>query len=109
MIAGSVTVRAKPWCRPSRAKFALNLACGLATRKSAAQASPSPPPTAAPWMAATTGVCASNSRAAAAYSSIAPPIPGRPERPVKSAPAQKCLPSEHSTAARNSGCSSSHA
>ena len=28
---------------------------------------------------------------------------------MKSAPAQKCLPSEHSTAARNSGCPSSHA
>ena len=60
--AGSVTVRPKPWWIPSREKFATKRDSGLATRKSAVIATPSPPPTAAPCTAATTGVSPATSR-----------------------------------------------
>ena len=101
-IAGRVALSAKPWCRPILAKLALNLDCGLATLKSAEQASPRPPPTAAPCTAATTGSGPAKSLSASSYSTFAPPSAMRPalDRPVKSAPAQKCLPSEHSMIAR---------
>ena len=49
---------------PELEKFAANLDSGVATRKSAARARPSPPPMAAPWTAATTGNGCSNSRMA---------------------------------------------
>ena len=65
--AGSVTLRAKPWWKPSRAKFALKREAGEATRKSADNASPRPPPTAAPCTAATTGVVLANNRSACRY------------------------------------------
>ena len=54
--AGSVTEMPNPWWNPSLAKLQLNRVSGLATRKSAASASPSPPPTAAPCTAATIGL-----------------------------------------------------
>ena len=66
---GRVTLRPKPWWKPSRAKLALKRASGAAIRKSADRASPRPPPIAAPWTAATTGVCVRKIRTAAAYRS----------------------------------------
>ncbi len=54
----------KPWCSPIREKFAAKRLSGLATRKSADSASPSPPPTALPCTAATTGIGEANSRSA---------------------------------------------
>src|SRR3977135_2693481 len=54
---------------PSRAKLALKRDSGLATRKSADSATPRPPPTAAPWTAATTGLRAANSLTACSYRS----------------------------------------
>ncbi len=53
--SGSVVVSPKPGWNPSRVKFAQKRASGQVTRKSATSASPSPPPTAAPWIAPTIG------------------------------------------------------
>ena len=50
--------------------MALKRASGAAIRKSAASARPSPPPTAAPCTAATTGVWVRKIRTAAAYRSL---------------------------------------
>jgi len=47
-------------------------ASGAATRKSATRARPSPPPIAAPWIAATTGFVARNSRTASRYNGLLP-------------------------------------
>ncbi len=54
----------KPGWKPSLTKLAVKRASGATTRKSATRASPSPAPTAAPWMAATIGFLAENSRTA---------------------------------------------
>ncbi len=64
---------------------------------------------AAPWTAATTGSLASNSRVACWYRVLTPLSTGLGwrDRPARSAPAQKCLPAEHSTMARQSSRSSS--
>ena len=59
-----MTLRPNPWWIPSRAKFATNRDSSQAMRKSAESASPSPPPTAAPCTAATTGFVHENTRTA---------------------------------------------
>src|SRR5262245_16518064 len=56
---------------------------------------------AAPWIAATTGVCVLNRRPASPYSEAGPTTCG--DGRMKSTPAQKCRPSEHRTLARHSG------
>ena len=62
--SGNVTDNPKPGWKPSREKLAVKRPSGQVTRKSAITARPSPPPTAAPCTAATTGVSARNSRTA---------------------------------------------
>ena len=101
---------------PSFAKLAENRASGAATRKSAVSASPSPPPMAAPWIAATTGFLALNSRTPSRYirpvvlrkpSSVNSLLPDSPLLPEpKLAPAQKDLPLDCSTMARQFASSS---
>jgi hypothetical protein len=54
----------EPLMKPWRAKFAEKRAAEHASRKSAPNARPNPPPIAAPWTAATIGSGCSNSRIA---------------------------------------------
>ena len=62
--AGSVTEMPNPWWKPRRAKLHEKRVSGVATRKSVASASPSPPPTAAPCTAAIVGTAVPAMRAA---------------------------------------------
>ena len=113
---GSVTVSPKPGWMPSLAKLAANRACGAATRKSAVNAKPKPPPMAAPCTAATTGFFAPNSRTPSRYnkpvvflnpSSVNSALPDASSWPVpKLAPAQNDLPFDANTMARQSRFSS---
>src|SRR5579862_8127642 len=109
-MSGKVTDSPNPWWKPSWAKLAVKRDSGAATLKSAEQARPNPPPTAAPCTAATTGMDALKSRTASAYKPAAPPSGSAlPLCGENCAPAQKCLPSEQSTMARHEGSLSSRA
>ena len=59
----------KPWWNPSFEKLALNLDSGQATLKSAAKATPNPPPTAAPCITAIIGFVVLNNLTAWSYKS----------------------------------------
>ena len=93
--------------RPSRASGVPNRAVSAATTKSLATASPNPPPMAAPWTEAITGVgkaaAVRNSRAKRRASSRLASSPAWPEARIaaRSAPAQNTVPSPSSTTSRH--------
>ena len=100
MARGSVTESPEPWWKPSREKLAEKRASGAATRKSATIAKPE---TAADRGSLNGGDHRRLRREELHrfVVQLVGPLVGR--RRAKSAPAQKCLPSDASTMARASG------